>query len=301
MVEQNADIALGVADRVVVLSQGQVAWTGEAAALAADPALKRQLLGGAAMSAAPLLALKRVSKVYRRGLLDRTPAFRLDVDRALRRARRSSACMGPNGAGKTTLFEMIAGSNAPTGGPRRGGRAGHPARALPPARPARHPLSPVLPGAPLRARRRPAFMLEPAGSAYPLVHLFDEPQFNTQDGYIGFMLDFFRRLRARGPSGLRLPAPDGAVPARDPARDLRALPVRRRRHDARRLRTSMRWSPMPTFAAISGASRRSPRNGDPAKSGGHSPPAPGPGSPTWSPWLRPSSWPPQDRYRWQRR
>ena len=30
------------------------------------------------------------------------------------------------------------------------------------------------------------------------VHLFDEPQFNTQDGYIGFMLDFFRALRAEG-------------------------------------------------------------------------------------------------------
>ena len=34
-----------------------------------------------------------------------------------------------------------------------------------------------------------------AASAAPLVHLFDEPQFNTQDGYIGFMLDFFRALR----------------------------------------------------------------------------------------------------------
>ena len=30
------------------------------------------------------------------------------------------------------------------------------------------------------------------------MHLFDEPQFNTQDGYIGFMLDFFRRLRGEG-------------------------------------------------------------------------------------------------------
>jgi branched-chain amino acid transport system ATP-binding protein len=46
VVEQNADVALGVADRVVVLSQGQVAWSGEASALAADPGLKRQLLGG---------------------------------------------------------------------------------------------------------------------------------------------------------------------------------------------------------------------------------------------------------------
>ena len=31
-----------------------------------------------------------------------------------------------------------------------------------------------------------------------MVHLFDEPQFNLQDGYIGFMLDFFRKLRAEG-------------------------------------------------------------------------------------------------------
>ena len=38
-------------------------------------------------------------------------------------------------------------------------------------------------------------MLERAGSDYPMIHLFDEPQFNTQDGYIGFMLDFFRKLR----------------------------------------------------------------------------------------------------------
>jgi branched-chain amino acid transport system ATP-binding protein len=46
VVEQNADIALGVADSVVVLSHGQVAWSGRAAALSADPALKRRLLGG---------------------------------------------------------------------------------------------------------------------------------------------------------------------------------------------------------------------------------------------------------------
>jgi branched-chain amino acid transport system ATP-binding protein len=48
VVEQNADVALGVADRVVVLAHGQVAWTGEAATLTADPALKRRLLGGLA-------------------------------------------------------------------------------------------------------------------------------------------------------------------------------------------------------------------------------------------------------------
>jgi branched-chain amino acid transport system ATP-binding protein len=48
VVEQNADVALGVADRVLVLAHGQVAWTGEAATLTADPGLKRRLLGGLA-------------------------------------------------------------------------------------------------------------------------------------------------------------------------------------------------------------------------------------------------------------
>jgi branched-chain amino acid transport system ATP-binding protein len=46
VVEQNTQVALGVADRVAVLSHGQVAWSGEAQALAADPGLKRRLLGG---------------------------------------------------------------------------------------------------------------------------------------------------------------------------------------------------------------------------------------------------------------
>lgn len=46
VVEQNADIALSVADSVVILSHGVVAWAGPAAELRSDPALKRKLLGG---------------------------------------------------------------------------------------------------------------------------------------------------------------------------------------------------------------------------------------------------------------
>jgi hypothetical protein len=45
---------------------------------------------------------------------------------------------------------------------------------------------------------KPALLMQRAHSARAVVHLFDEPQFNTQDGYIGFMLDFFRRLRGEG-------------------------------------------------------------------------------------------------------
>ncbi len=44
----------------------------------------------------------------------------------------------------------------------------------------------------------PSFLLDIARSDYPRIHLFDEPQFNTQDGYIGFMLNFFRKLRGEG-------------------------------------------------------------------------------------------------------
>lgn len=47
-------------------------------------------------------------------------------------------------------------------------------------------------------KTRPSCLLEQPVSSYPVVHLFDVPQFNTQDGYIGFMLDFFKRLRAEG-------------------------------------------------------------------------------------------------------
>ena len=148
------------------------------------------------MSGPPLLALERVSKIYRRGLLDRTPAFQLDVDFRIDEPA-IVGVMGPNGAGKTTLFEMIAGSNAPTGG--RVVVAGHDMQRV---RYRERDRLAIHYHQSYQVRRfsrtRPDFMMEPAGSSYPVVHLFDEPQFNAQDGYIGFMLAFFRKLRAEG-------------------------------------------------------------------------------------------------------
>jgi ABC-type multidrug transport system ATPase subunit len=145
---------------------------------------------------APLLVLERISKVYRRGLLDRAPAFQLDVDRIFERPE-IVGVLGPNGAGKTTLFEMIAGSNVPTAG--RVVVAGQDMQRV---RYRQRDRLAIHYHQSYQVRRfaktRPAFLLESARSPYPLVHLFDEPQFNTQDGYIGFMLDFFRRLRGKG-------------------------------------------------------------------------------------------------------
>jgi len=105
--------------------------------------------------------------------------------------------MGANGAGKTTLFELITGGNLPSGGRVLvAGQDIHRVRYRERDRLALHYHQSYQ----VRSfkRNRPNFMLEQAGSERAQVHLFDEPQFNTQDGYIGFMLDFFRRLRAQG-------------------------------------------------------------------------------------------------------
>ena len=45
VVEQNAEIALSVADRAVVLDRGRVAWAGDAVTLRDDDALRQRLLG----------------------------------------------------------------------------------------------------------------------------------------------------------------------------------------------------------------------------------------------------------------
>jgi energy-coupling factor transporter ATP-binding protein EcfA2 len=146
--------------------------------------------------AEPLLCLESLRKEYARGWPRRQVTFRLAADLAV-----PASCivgvMGPNGAGKTTLFEMITGSNRPSAGRVLvAGRDIHRVRYAERDRLAIHYHQSYQ----VRRFRRlaPSFLLERAGSAYPLVHLFDEPQFNTQDGYIGFMLDFFRRLRGEG-------------------------------------------------------------------------------------------------------
>jgi len=146
------------------------------------------------MSDAPLLALDSLTKIYRRGLFDRTPAFQLRADRVFGRPE-IIGVMGPNGAGKTTLFEMIAGSNVPTSG--RVIVAGQDIQRVRYRQRDRLAIH-YHQSYQVRhfSKTKPSFLLDDAASAYPLVHLFDEPQFNTQDGYIGFMLDFFRKLRS---------------------------------------------------------------------------------------------------------
>ncbi len=143
-----------------------------------------------------MLQVQGLQKIYTRGRFDRTPTFRLAADFTIE-GPGIVGMMGPNGSGKTTLFELITGSNRPSAGQVLvQGRDIHKVRTDQRDRLAIHYHQSYQ----VRHFRSftPNLLLRPAGSDYPLVHLFDEPQFNTQDGYIGFMLEFFRRLRAEG-------------------------------------------------------------------------------------------------------
>jgi ABC-type branched-subunit amino acid transport system ATPase component len=144
----------------------------------------------------PLLSVQNLRKRYTRGLFGRETTFSLEAGFTID-APAIVGVMGPNGSGKTTLFELITGSNQPSAGQVLvDGQDIHRVRYRERDRLAIHYHQSYQ----VRKwrRTRPSFMLQRAGGDSPRVHLFDEPQFNTQDGYIGFMLQFFRKLRAEG-------------------------------------------------------------------------------------------------------
>jgi ABC-type oligopeptide transport system ATPase subunit len=145
---------------------------------------------------ASLLQVHGLRKEYRRSRWSREVTFRLEADLSVEQPQ-IIGVMGANGAGKTTLFELITGGNRPTAGQVRvAGRDIHAVRPGERDRLAMHYHQSYQ----VRDHRslKPGFLMQRANSTRALVHLFDEPQFNTQDGYIGFMLDFFRRLRSEG-------------------------------------------------------------------------------------------------------
>jgi len=144
----------------------------------------------------PLLRVESLAKRYTRGAFARDVTFSLEADFVVD-APAIVGVMGPNGSGKTTLFELITGSNSPSAGRVLiDGQDIHQVRYRERDRLAIHYHQSYQ----VRAwhKTRPGFLLARAQGASPRVHLFDEPQFNPQDGYIGFMLQFFRKLRADG-------------------------------------------------------------------------------------------------------
>jgi ABC-type arginine transport system ATPase subunit len=144
----------------------------------------------------PILQVEGLKKIYTRGLVNRRQTFSLSADFSVPKPE-IVGVMGPNGAGKTTLFEMLSGSNIPTSGKVLcAGQDVHRVKYRERDRMIIHYHQSYQ----VRKVKKtvPNFMLETATSEYPLVHIFDEPQFSTQDGYIGFMLNFFKHLRTHG-------------------------------------------------------------------------------------------------------
>ncbi len=145
------------------------------------------------MTDTPILHLDNVEKRYsRRIILFPKTTFYLKADFVFEEPG-IVGVMGANGAGKTTLFEMIAGTTPPSSG-------------------TVYCMGDDIQNVKYRYRDRlaihyhqsyqvrniqwtkPEFLMKSCYYDYPTIHLFDEPQFNTQDGYIPFMLQFFRQL-----------------------------------------------------------------------------------------------------------
>ena len=148
------------------------------------------------MSNEPILKVDKLVKTYTKGRFSKEETFRLEADFEVQESG-IIGVMGPNGSGKTTLFELITGSNQPSSGTVTCmGQNIHNVRYGERDRLAIHYHQSYQ----VRhfSKLKPSFLMDRAGTDYPVIHLFDEPQFNTQDGYIGFMLDFFRKLREEG-------------------------------------------------------------------------------------------------------
>ena len=145
---------------------------------------------------APLLVLDAVRKEYARGWLRRQVTFSIEADLVFAEPA-IIGMMGANGAGKTTLFELMTGTRPPTSG-----RVLCLGQDVSTVKRSERDLLAVHYHQSYQLRRvartKPDVLLARAVSRTPVVHLFDEPQFSTQDGYIGFMIEFFRRLRREG-------------------------------------------------------------------------------------------------------
>ena len=128
LVEQNAAMALAVADRAVVLEVGTVSLAGSAAELAETDGVRDRYLGTPAAASAPSAPTappaERVEELVVEGLSVRFGGIKaLDEVSFVVRPGSTHALIGPNGAGKSTCLNVLSGVyRASAGSVRYGGR-----------------------------------------------------------------------------------------------------------------------------------------------------------------------------------
>ncbi len=136
LVEQNAAMALAVADQAVVLEVGTVSLAGRAAELAETDGVRDRYLGTPATAAAapaPAAAPARVEELVVDGLSVRFGGIKaLDDVSFTVEPGSTHALIGPNGAGKSTCLNVLCGVYAASAGSVRYG--GQELTRLPPHR-----------------------------------------------------------------------------------------------------------------------------------------------------------------------
>jgi ABC-type branched-subunit amino acid transport system ATPase component len=125
LVEQNAAMALAVADRAVVLEVGRISLAGSAHELADNPEVRDRYLGGGTEAAAPSRrAPARGEELVVDGVTVRFGGVTALSEVSFTVAPGSThALIGPNGAGKSTCLNVLSGVyEASAGSVRYGGR-----------------------------------------------------------------------------------------------------------------------------------------------------------------------------------
>ena len=130
LVEQNAAMALDIADRAYVLEVGRITLEGEASELAGSDDVRHRYLGVAPEAAQVAASAERVAAPARaRDLVVDGVTVRFGGLEALERvsltvaAGSTHAVIGPNGAGKSTLLNVLTGVYRASGGTVRYGDA----------------------------------------------------------------------------------------------------------------------------------------------------------------------------------
>ena len=189
---------------------------------------------------AALLHVDGLAKQYRRGVLRPEVTFSLEADFAI-----DAPCdrrrHGAERLGQDDALRAHHGQQRPVARPRPRRRAGHPRGALRRARPARDPLPPVVPGAPVpahaTARRRWRARRAASRSCTCSTSRSSTPRTATSASCSTSSAALRRRERLV----FLCLHPNEPLPSRHPARELRPLRVRRSRPpDARALSAGAR-------------------------------------------------------------